>query len=30
MAIRNLYITEFDKLRLEEVIAVAEEFGDHN
>ena len=30
MATRNLYITEFDKSRLEELIAVAEEFGGHN
>jgi regulator of nucleoside diphosphate kinase len=27
---RQIYITEFDKSRLEELIAVAEEFGDHN
>lgn len=27
---RKIYITEFDKERLEELIAVAEEFGDHN
>jgi regulator of nucleoside diphosphate kinase len=30
MATRNLYITEFDKSRLEELIAVAEEFGGHD
>jgi len=29
MAARNLYITEFDKSRLEELIEVAEEFGGH-
>ena len=27
---RQIYITEFDKSRLEELIAVAEEFGDHS
>lgn len=30
MATRKLYITEFDKSRLEELIAVAEEFGGHD
>lgn len=30
MAKRKLYVTEFDKTRLEEVIAVAEEFGRHD
>jgi len=30
MATRNLYITEFDKSRLEELIEVAEEFGGHD
>ncbi len=30
MAKRKLYITEFDKSRLEELIAVAEEFGGHD
>lgn len=30
MTTRNLYITEFDKSRLEELIAVAKEFGDHD
>ena len=30
MTTRNLYITEFDKSRLEELIAVAEEFGGHD
>ncbi|MDD5451928.1 MAG: nucleoside diphosphate kinase regulator [Desulfovibrionales bacterium] len=27
---RNIYITEFDKARLEELIAVADEFGGHD
>ncbi len=30
MATRKLYITEFDKSRLEELIGVAEEFGDQD
>lgn len=30
MARRKLYITEFDKSRLEELITVAEEFGGHD
>jgi len=30
MSERIIYITEFDKERLEELIAVAEEFGGHN
>jgi len=30
MTKRKLYITEFDKSRLEELIAVAKEFGDHD
>ena len=30
MSERIIYITEFDKVRLEELIAVAEEFGGHN
>jgi regulator of nucleoside diphosphate kinase len=30
MATRKLYITEFDKSRLEELIAVAGEFGGHD
>ncbi len=30
MAARKLYITEFDKSRLEELIAVAEEFSGHD
>jgi len=30
MAGRQIYITEFDKSRLEELIAVAGEFGDHD
>ena len=30
MAERKIYITEFDKSRLEELIAVAEEFGGHD
>lgn len=30
MAKRKLYITEFDKSRLEELIEVAEEFGGHD
>lgn len=30
MSERIIYITEFDKVRLEELIAVAEEFGDHD
>jgi regulator of nucleoside diphosphate kinase len=29
MTPRNIYITEFDKKRLEELIEVAEDFGDH-
>jgi regulator of nucleoside diphosphate kinase len=29
MATRKLYVTDFDKSRLEEVITVAEEFGGH-
>jgi regulator of nucleoside diphosphate kinase len=30
MTARKIFITEFDKVRLEELIAVAEEFGDHD
>ncbi len=30
MKTRKLYITDFDKARLEELIAVAEEFGGHD
>ncbi len=30
MATRTLHVTEFDKSRLEELIAVAEEFGGHD
>ncbi|MCK9555107.1 nucleoside diphosphate kinase regulator [bacterium] len=30
MTKRKIYITEFDKARLNELIAVAEEFGDHD
>lgn len=30
MTRRKIYITELDKMRLEELIDVAEEFGDHN
>lgn len=30
MATRTIHITEFDKSRLEELIAVAEEFGGHD
>jgi len=30
MATRKLYITDYDKLRLKELIAVADEFGGHD
>jgi regulator of nucleoside diphosphate kinase len=30
MTVRKIYITELDKARLEELIAVAEAFGDHD